>query len=290
MREQLPAEREWTTRAFLGFLGIVTCLYAIVLIYHIARPVGSVAASDGLLERCRQICLKYGLVSTGHVRKDAEAFLAAANSRRLTSSLHEMLSDAAFVPAATQDHALLNKPAPAFKLPDESNQEKSLAEIGRDRPLVVVFYLGYGCSHCVAQLLAIDKDLHYFRELDAEVVAISQDLPEHTAERFKEFGSFQFPVLADVDNSTAEAWGPYVPPTDDADEDRLHGTFVVDRRGIVIWASMGHEPFLDNRSLLHVLARSQGLLPAESSVITGDPEVLTSNAGAPSAELSQSAP
>jgi hypothetical protein len=36
-------------------------------------------------------------------------------------------------------------------------------------------FLGYGCSHCVAQLLALDHDLHYSKELDADIVAISSD-------------------------------------------------------------------------------------------------------------------
>jgi hypothetical protein len=40
-----------------------------------------------------------------------------------------------------------------------------------------------------------------------------------------------------------------------------HGTFVLDRHGKVIWSQQGGEPWLDNKTLLHVIAKSQGLLP-----------------------------
>lgn len=255
-------KREWSTKLFLGFLGIISSLYAIVLIYHISKPPGTVQVDEGFLERCRQICLQYGLVSTGHVRKDAEAYLQVVQTQRLTEGMAEVLADSNFRVVESQSHPLRQRAAPEFSLPDDSGTTQSLKELGHDRPLVVVFYLGYGCSHCVAQLLALEKDLHYFRELDADIVAISQDSPEHTSERYKEYGRFSFPVLSDADNTVAEIWSVYEPETDEHDESRDHGTFVVDRNGQVIWAVRGKEPFLDSKSLLHVIAASQGLLPA----------------------------
>lgn len=254
-----PREREWGTKLFLGFLFVVASFYALILIYHSANPPETVTDS-GVLEQCRQICLKYGLISTGNVRKDAEAYLQFAQTTKLTSALTDILADTT-APVISQKHALLEKTAPDFSLPDDAKLTQKLSELGQNRPVVVVFYLGYGCSHCVAQLLALDKDLHYFRELDADIVAISSDSSDHTAQRFVEYGRFGFPVLSDVDQKVAEAWGVFQSATDDKDETMDHGTFVVDRNGKVVWAFQGKEPFLDNRTLLHVIARSQGLLP-----------------------------
>ncbi|MFO0979603.1 MAG: redoxin domain-containing protein [Planctomycetaceae bacterium] len=254
-----PREREWGTKLFLGFLFVVASFYAIILIYHSANPPETVS-NEGVLEQCRQICLKYGLISTGNVRKDAEAYLQFAQTTRLTSALSDILADTT-APAASQKHSLLEKTAPDFSLPDDAKLTQTLSELGHNRPVVVVFYLGYGCSHCVAQLLALDKDLHYFRELDADIVAISSDPSEHTAARFVEYGRFGFPVLSDADQNVAAAWGVFKPATDDQDEVMDHGTFVIDRNGKVVWAFQGKEPFLDNRTLLHVIAKSQGLLP-----------------------------
>ena len=257
-----PQEREWGTRIFLGFLFVIACGYASMLIYHVSRPPGTVAENDGLMEQCRQICLRYGLVSTGNVRKDAEAYLKVAQRQQLAQGLAQILSETTFTPAKSQDHPLLNQPAPDFALPDDSGKPQTLGELAKDRPLVVVFYLGYGCSHCVAQLIAIDKDLHYFRELDADVVAISADESAHTAEKFQEYGRFHFPVLADINNAVGRAWGVYQPQIDGHDEFAKHGTFIVDRKGKVIFAEIGTEPFLDNKSLLHIVAYSQGLAPS----------------------------
>ena len=260
-----PGEsREWTTTMFLAFLGITSVFYGTMLIYHISKPVGTVAVDDSILEQCRQICLQYGLISTGNVRNDAEAYLEVVQSKKLTDGLAVILADSSFKPVESQPLSLLNQAAPEFALPDVNGLEQKLSELGKGRPVVVVFYLGYGCSHCVAQLLALDKDLHYFSELDADIVAISSDSPEHTAERYREYGEFHFPVLADVDYGVSQKWGVYQPETDEKPEFMYHGTFIVDSHGKVVWGAQGKEPFLDIKTLLHVLARSQGLLPTQA--------------------------
>jgi len=251
-----------STKVFLGFLGLVTCFYGVVLFYHVSKPVETVTDHSGLLEQCRQICLQYGLVSTGNIRKDAQAYLDVVQKQRLTEGLSIILADNEFRPAESQTILQLNQPAADFDLPDHNDVQKQLSALGKDRPIVVVFYLGYGCSHCVAQLLALDQDLHYFSELDADVVAISSDTPLHTSEKYKEYGEFHFPVLADVDYRVSQTWGVYLPETVDKPEFMNHGTFIVDRNGRVIWGTIGKEPFLDNKTLLHVIAQSQGLKPS----------------------------
>ena len=50
--------------------------------------------------------------------------------------------------------------------------------------MVLVFYYGYHCNHCVGQLFALHDDISKFRELGAEVVAVSADPPEWTRERW----------------------------------------------------------------------------------------------------------
>ena len=265
------SSREWSTKAFLAFLGVTSLLYATVLIYHVAKPLDEVVDKDGILEQCRQICMQYGLISTGHIRKDAEAYLNVVQSHKLTEGLAVILADSSFKPVESQPLSLLHQAAPEFALPDVNGLEQKLSELGKGRPVVVVFYLGYGCSHCVAQLLALDKDLHYFSELDADIVAISSDTPEHTAEKYKEYGQFHFPVLADVDYAVSQKWGVYQPETDEKSEFMYHGTFIVDSHGQVVWGAQGKEPFLDNKTLLHVLAKSQGLLPSQSIAKTEEP-------------------
>ena len=258
--------REWGMKTFLGFLFLVSVLYGVVVCYHITNPVDQVTTDDqSILEQCRQVYLKYGLVTTGHVRNDAAAYLQAAQVNKLTEGLSVILTDAEFKPQTGQALPLILTAAPDFQLPDDQKATQQLTKLGKDGPMVVVFYLGYGCSHCVAQLLALDKDRHYFQKLDADIVAISSDTSEHTAERFKEYGRFGFPALADTDYAISTQCGVYTPATEEKDEFMLHGTFIVDRTGKVIWGETGREPFLDNKTLLHVIANSQGLLPEQTA-------------------------
>ena len=75
----LPASSKLGQRLFLGFLGCVACLYAVIVVYHlmtINQPKTVPFAQEmGFMEECRQVCLKYGLLTTGHVKNDARAYL-----------------------------------------------------------------------------------------------------------------------------------------------------------------------------------------------------------------------
>ena len=93
--DQLPAgtekkpspQRDWSTKIFLGFLGLITCFYAVILVYHTSKPPETVVDDDSILEQCRQICMQYGLVSTGNIKKDAQAYLNVVQTQRLTDGL-----------------------------------------------------------------------------------------------------------------------------------------------------------------------------------------------------------
>lgn len=253
-RVSSKAGRSLGKQVFLLFLAIVGGLYGTILTLHFTFPRPASVASESWLEQCRELCLSYGLIPTGHVANDAEAYLSVAKPQDLVTPLAEILADAEFIPTDSESHPLLGKAAPAFKLSNDRREAVTLQELIDQGPVVVVFYYGYGCSHCVAQLFGLQQDLHHLRELGAQVVAISADSSEHTAERFAEYGRFDFPVLSDPDNVVAQQWGVFIPRTAEADEDRLHGTFLVDRSGKVFFANRGYQPFLDNKSLLFWLS------------------------------------
>ncbi|MCA8985664.1 MAG: redoxin domain-containing protein [Planctomycetaceae bacterium] len=244
-------QRSAATKAFLGLLVGVGILYGVVLAYHVATPIPSDdGAEASWLEQCRQVCAQYGLVYTGDIKVDAEVYLDAVESKKLSSPLEELLNAPDFQRAETEQHPLIGKPAPDFTLINAEDQPVSLSTMRKQGPIVLVFYYGYNCSHCVAQLFALQKDLEYFHELGAEVVAISADKPEFTREQYTEYGGFIFPVLSDPDYAVSEAWGVYMRPSESQQEDLLHGTFVIDRSGTVVFANRGYQPFVDNQSLL----------------------------------------
>jgi peroxiredoxin len=191
----------------------------------------------------------------------ARDFLRERNVKPLSGPLEELLADTRAERVPTQDHALLGQQAPDFELTDHRQQPWRLRDrLGRG-PVVLVFYYGYHCNHCVGQLFALHDDIGKFRELGAEVVAVSADPTEWTRERFGQYGEFAFPVLSDLGNKVAQAYGVYRPASGKTREDLRHGTFVIGRDGRVHWAYSGNQPFTGDPTLLRELARLEGRLP-----------------------------
>jgi peroxiredoxin len=246
-------------RILIGLLLLVGCAYGMIAVYHLRNPVNS-SRADSFLERCRKTCLRYGLVPTGNIRRDAQDYLKAVGADSSRGSSRRWKVDPAFTAISSQPHALLGHPAPGFVLFDDRGVTHELATLVARGPVVVVFYYGFQCSHCVAQLYGLSGDLPQFGELGVEIVAISSDSPEHTAKQLAKYGRFGFTVLADPENRVAEMYEVCRRAAESEDEERLHGTFLIDREGQVVWAYRGNEPFTDNASLLSILAS----LPANS--------------------------
>jgi len=188
---------------------------------------------------------------------EARALLLRQNQQPLSDSLAKILVEAENTHFPSYEHPLVGKPAPDFTRPDVDGKPWSLKQALAKGPVVVVFYYGYYCDHCVSQLFGLKDDYRYFRELGAEVVALSADSSETTRKNYKENkdGSFPFPVLWDRGNSVAEAYGVFKPAHDGVAEELLHGTFVVGQDGIVKWAAFAPTPFGRNDTLLYELAQ-----------------------------------
>jgi peroxiredoxin Q/BCP len=199
-----------------------------------------------------------------NVAAEAKEYLRERNVKPLEVDLDTLLAESRDKSLPTLPHPLLNQLAPGFELSSHNGQKQSLAEQLSRGPVVVVFYYGYYCNHCVSQLFALQDDLAKFRELGAEVIAISADTPEQTTEKFAKYGQFTFPVLADPDNKTAEAFSIFAPASEGKKERLLHGTFVIDKEGVVRWCHYGDAPFTANATLLVELAKLQGRLPSEA--------------------------
>ncbi len=196
---------------------------------------------------------------------NAREFLRSRNIAPLSGSLMSILLDPKHELISTQSHALLSQKAPDFTLRDHKEQPMRLSERSSRGPVVLVFYLGYNCNHCVGQLFSLHDDMDRFRELGAEILAVSPDSPEKTRKRFAQYGPFAFPVLSDPENKVAQQYGIYLPPTEKEAGELQHGTFIIGRDGHVHWVQFGSEPFTDGRTLLRELARIEGRLPKLTS-------------------------
>ena len=134
-----------------------------------------------------------------------------------------------------------SKAAP-WKLKDYKGAEQSLAGY-KGRPLVIVFYLGYGCIHCAEQLNAFAPRIEDFKSVGLEVVAISSnnegDLKK-SLDAYEE-GDFPFPLVANPGLDVFKAYRAY----DDFEGLALHGTYLIDEKGSILWHDISYEPFMD---------------------------------------------
>ena len=148
-------------------------------------------------------------------------------------------------------------PALDWTCPDAFGREVSLADY-RGRPVVVIFFLGFGCVHCVEQLQAFAPACDEYAEAGIELVAICTDGAEQLAEAFGDDPGdtgYPFPVLADPELVHFKRYRSH----DDFEDMPLHGTFLVDGRGRVRWQDISYEPFMDWEFLLGESRRLLGL-------------------------------
>ena len=95
-----------------------------------------------------------------------------------------------------------------FDLEGLQGARMTLAQPGHRRATLVVFYLGFGCLHCVEQLHAIEERIAEFGQRDTVVLAISSDQPERNADN--DVGSLPFQVLSDsLDHANAIRFKSY---------------------------------------------------------------------------------
>jgi peroxiredoxin len=168
----------------------------------------------------------------------------------------------AAVPAAERDYARVDlskygpaqwQPydAPALDVRDAAGKKVSLAEY-RGKNVLLVFYLGFECPHCMRQLHAIQKKKDEWEELNTVVLAVSSASPEKNAAGLKQQGDLAgVRLLSDAGFANARRFHSY----DDFEEIELHSTILIDGQGRVYWARFGGDPFDDMEFLGKQLRR-----------------------------------
>lgn len=138
-------------------------------------------------------------------------------------------------------------PAPAWSLPDGTGKAVSLEQY-KGRPVVVIFYRGYGCIQCMEQLQSFAQKSREFAEQGIDLVAISTDSPENLKQALKPYqekGGFPFPLLSDAKLEVFKAYRLL-----DFDDQPMHGTFLIDATGRIRRRNISDEPFNDPAFLL----------------------------------------
>jgi peroxiredoxin len=142
-----------------------------------------------------------------------------------------------------------------WTLPDAHDESISLADF-RGKPVVVIFYLGFGCLHCAEQLQAFGPHADDFRAAGIELVAVSSDDTEGLKVSVENYDgkAIPFPLVADNDLSVFRQYRVY----DDFEQQPLHGTFLIDEQGRIRWHDISYEPFMDHEFVLREAKRLLG--------------------------------
>ena len=125
----------------------------------------------------------------------------------------------------------------------------------RGRPLILIFYLGHSCLHCAEQLNAFAAKAEVFKNAGFGMLAISTDAVadlKKSQEKYAADGAeFPFPLVADPDLRVFREWNAY----DDFEKESIHGTFVLDPAGRILWQDLGADPFTDTDFVLQEAQR-----------------------------------
>ena len=154
-------------------------------------------------------------------------------------------------------------PATQWELTDGQGKKHTLADY-TGRPVIVIFYLGKGCAHCIEQLGVFAPKTEEFKQAGIDLIAISTDdvggLRE-TVQQNKTGSPFPFPLISDASLNVFKQYRAY----DDFEQQPLHGTFLIDRQGLVRWQDISYEPFTQADFLLR---ESKRLLAQDPPQVT----------------------
>ena len=128
--------------------------------------------------------------------------------------------------------------APKLWAQNTSGEMTSLDEF-RGKNVIMIFYLGGQCLHCMEQLQEAEGVVESFEALNTKIIAISRD--DVATNREYEETSNGLTLLSDPDFVNARRFLSY----DDFEEIELHSTLLIDAAGRVHWSQHGGEPFMD---------------------------------------------
>tara|TARA_B110000091_G_scaffold152148_1_gene161976 strand:+ start:158 stop:808 length:651 start_codon:yes stop_codon:yes gene_type:complete len=106
-----------------------------------------------------------------------------------------------------KDNALqIGQKVENFSLANHNGENIELADLLKKGPVIISFYRGGWCPYCNLELKALNDYLPQFKTQNAQLIAISPQLPDETLSTAQK-NDLEFDVLCDVSNKVAEQFG-----------------------------------------------------------------------------------
>ena len=120
----------------------------------------------------------------------------------------------------------------------------------RGKNVLLVFFLGDACVHCVGQLKSINDKMADFTAADTVVLGVCSQTPKALKESVT-LNPVRVTFLSDTNHENARRFASY----DDFEDIELHSTILIDRQGKVRWKRTGGDPFMNIDFLLGEIKR-----------------------------------
>ena len=122
------------------------------------------------------------------------------------------------------------------------------------KPTLLIFYVGYYCTHCMSQLKTFEGFAKDFKSMGINMVAISPDTPEKlplAQKNAQDKTAFPFPLVSASSLDVFRNYRAY----DDFEKFPLHVVALVDAQQHLRWLDVGYNPFMDAQFVLNEAKR-----------------------------------
>ena len=178
--------------------------------------------------------------------------------KQIVSALAVTFLLAGFGPAFMAEGMKAGDAAPGFELPDQNGDMHSLEDY-RDGWVALYFYPKDDTPGCTTEACEFRDDIFKFRRMDTQILGVSLD-DEASHKEFAEKYGLPFPLLADPDGTTADAYGVKTRWLGISIAKRQ--TFLIDPQGRIAKHYEDVDPDTHSAELLADLAELTGI-PAE---------------------------
>jgi peroxiredoxin len=161
-----------------------------------------------------------------------ERLAQALEQRRYRSTVLDVVGPSLYRPTLAPELAALDAQGRTVTLADYAGSN-----------VLLIFYLGEECPHCMEQLKLAQEHVERFAEVGTRVLAVSRDTVEDIAQQQEHF---DLTLLSDTEFQNARRFASY----DDFEDIELHSTILIDATGRLHWVRIGGEPFTDFAFLL----------------------------------------